>query len=534
MSYTLNRRITFMMIVLMILSLLLPLGNLAKADNGDDGGSLTIYKFEQEAGAENPPGNGESIDTSQLEGDLIGGVTFELIQTHSYNPDTDKWTEVTDGPTFTGETDDNGELIFNFTPDELGRYTVQETDGPPNVVLNDTIYTVDIPMTSADGSDLNYNVFIYPKNEIARAGVTLKKIDGDTEAAMPGVEFELYEKDENGDFVKEGEYTTGPDGTITVDGLPVGDYYFVETATLDGYLINGEHINFTITSEDAGTTIDLSTINNFKEPEVEKEVSEPEVNRGDTITYTITVDMPSNIGEYTEFTVTDTLDPNLTYTDGTANTPDGFTVDYDDATHTLTWTATDTSQITDDQVKFTFDATINDDAPVNTNIDNQATIDFNNGYDTGSKTDDVPVVPHAGTLEVIKQDGKSHEGLDGAEFDLHDADGNLIATGVSGADGKVDFTPVDDNYNMDRLNYGDYVLTETKAPEGYSKLKNPIEFSINSDKSKISLEVDNYTSEWNLPQTGGMGTLLFTLIGLGLMGTAFFLFIANRRKHHTS
>src|SRR5699024_8375574 len=133
---------------------------------------------------------------------------------------------------------------------------------------------------------------------------------------------------------------------------------------------------------------------------------------------------------------------------------DGFTVDYDDATHTLTWTATDTSQITDDQVKFTFDATINDDAPVNTNIDNQATIDFNNGYDTGSKTDDVPVVPHAGTLEVIKQDGKSHEGLDGAEFDLHDADGNLIATGVSGADGKVDFTPVDDNYNMDTLNYG--------------------------------------------------------------------------------
>lgn len=530
MTYTLNKRITFAMIVLMVLSLLLPLGNLAKADNGDDdpetAGTLTIYKFEQEPGAENPEGNGTELDLSTVNGDLIDGVTFELNQTHSYDPNTDEWTEVTNGVTKTDVTVD-GKIVFEFSPSELGRYTVQETDGPANVVLNTTEYTVDIPMTNADGTELNYDVFIYPKNEISRSSVTLKKIDGDTEMPMQGVEFELHHPD---DTVTT--HPTGADGTITVDGLPVGDYYFVEIATLEGYLINGEEVHFTLTNEDAGENVDVGTIFNYEEPDVKKEVSEPEVNRGDTVTYTITVDMPSNIHEYDGFTVTDTLDPNLTYKDPSANEPAGFTVNYQNGT--LTWTATDFSQIATGAVEFTFDATINDDAPVNEEIDNTATIDFDNGYEIGHKESEIPVTPHAGTLTVEKVDGDSGKALEGAEFELRDADGELIATGKSGADGKVVFESEDENFTVDKLNYGDYTLTETKAPEGYNKLKNPINITISADEANVELSVDNYSSDWNLPQTGGMGTLFFTLIGLGLMGTALFLFIANRRKHQQS
>lgn len=71
----------------------------------------------------------------------------------------------------------------------LGRYKVQETAGPPHVNLNEEEFFVDVPMTSADGTDVNYDVVILPKNETIRNDVELTKKDGSNDfLGLPGVE----------------------------------------------------------------------------------------------------------------------------------------------------------------------------------------------------------------------------------------------------------------------------------------------------------------------------------------------------------
>ncbi|ANB58856.1 LPXTG cell wall anchor domain protein [Anoxybacillus sp. B7M1] len=64
-----------------------------------------------------------------------------------------------------------------------------------------------------------------------------------------------------------------------------------------------------------------------------------------------------------------------------------------------------------------------------------------------------------GGLEISKIDADSKEPLEGAEFTLYDQSGQIaLKTATTGEDGKVQFS---------NLLYGDYILKETKAPEGY-------------------------------------------------------------------
>src|SRR5699024_4906372 len=124
------------------------------------------------------------------------------------------------------------------------------------------------------------------------------------------------------------------------------------------------------------------------------------------------------------------------------------------------------------------------------------------------------VTPTVGSLAVKKVDGDSEVALPGAVFELRQGD-TLIATGTSDSDGNVDF-----NGATDELDYGTYQLIETKAPADYNLLRNPIDVIINNDDGRdhnVELVVKNYKGGWNLPKTGGIGTVLFTFIGLSLM-----------------
>lgn len=499
------------LVAIMAFSLMMPAA-VTDAKASGETGSLTIHKFEQEKGTEQGEGDGKEI-TGGIDGTALPGVEFTLTQTHKYDPSTDKWSKVTDNPkTYVERTNGNGQIVISDI--DLGRYTVQETDGPAHVVLNKKEYSVDIPMTSQDGTDVNYDVHVYPKNETVRGEVKLTKYDGDTKEKLAGVTFTLFKKD--GTEVEAG-LKTNADGTITVENLAYGEYYFQETATIDGYLLNGKKVDFKIKTSDAGKTVKVK-LDNYKKPEIEKEVSEPTVNRGETVTYTITVDLPGDIAEYDDFKITDTLHENLSYVAGSESGATGFTFAQDG--QTLTWTA-DPAALSPGTVKITFDAIISEDAIANEPIDNEASIDYNNGYVSGGDKDNVPVLPTAGTLKVLKKDGDTKATLDGAVFELRDLDGNVVKTGTTNNNGIIDFGEVD---------YGEYKLVETKAPEGYSKLRNPIDVTVNEANNEQTITVDNYKSGWELPKTGGIGSLLFTLAGLILMGTAAFMFIRRRRK----
>lgn len=495
------------LVALLTFSLFMPAGMVSAEPTPSDTGSLTIHKLEQEPGANKDKPDGSELDNAP-QGDPLEGVEFTLTQTHSYDKDTDKWSEVS-GEAATYETDENG--IIHIPNIDLGRYTVQETDGPDHVVLNEEEYSVDIPMTDPDGAFQNYDVHIYPKNETIRGDVELKKKAGDSKKSLKGVTFTLYKAD--GTVLQEG-LTTGRDGKVSVDNLPFGDYYFQEDATVDGYLLNKEKVKFSVTKP--GKTIKVS-LKNYKKPEIEKDIDETAVNRGETVTYTLTIELPGDIQNYESFVITDVLHENLEYVDDSQSNPDGFAFNRDG--QTLTWTG-DPSQLSSGTIDITFDAKVSEDAKANVGIDNVATIDYDNRYQSGGDTTPpVTVVPTAGKLKVMKKDGDSSKTLQGAEFDLLQ-DGEVIASGTTNHQGFIHFGELD---------FGEYQLVETKAPEGYNKLRNPIDVTVNEDTLTQTIKVDNFKSGWSLPKTGGIGTLLFTLVGLTFMGAALYLYIRRKR-----
>lgn len=511
------------LVAILLFSLVLP--GVANAEVERTTGSLTIHKYEQEPGSEQGVGDGTELETAP-DGKPLKGVTYKIKHTHELTTDSngnEVWSEVIDGQTYTVTTNADG--IASLLELSLGRYEVTEVSGPAHVNVNVEPFSVDIPMTGKDGSSINYDVHVYPKNETIRGGVNLTKTDGDTNALLTGVKFELYNEDGTravGVDGKELPQFTTQNGVIKVDNLAHGNYYFKEVATIEGYLLGGVTETFSVT--ESGATVEVD-VQNYKHPEVVKEVNIDAVNRGEIVTYTIKIELPGDIGSYNNFTVTDKLDQNLIYVPESATSPTGFTPNYDSDTHTLTWTA-ETSQLIKGEVTFTFQAKVSEEAEANKVINNKAYIDYENKHGTtGEKeTDPVPVTPTAGSLTVLKQDGNTGDKLTGAEFVLKNADGEEIATGTSGADGVVDFKG-----DTDELDYGSYTLHETKAPNGYRLLTKPIDVTIDEGNSEVSITVDNYKSGWQLPKTGGIGTLFFTLIGLTLMGGAVYTYIRRRK-----
>ena len=101
------------------------------------------------------------------------------------------------------------------------------------------------------------------------------------------------------------------------------------------------------------------------------------------------------------------------------------------------------------------------------------------------------------------------------------------------------------NLKLNGLAAGDYWLVETKAPDGYSGITAPIKITI---EKSTDTEVNNWTiSKDNtpeadkiidiensagtlLPETGGMGTILFTVVGVALILIIAASFVISRRK----
>src|SRR5690625_3763524 len=156
------------LIAVLIVSMFSPITSVFAGRSDSHTGSLTIYKLEQELGTERGDGDGNKLEP-QPEGKGLEGVKFKFTQTHAYDPVNDKWTEIS-GTQFHETTDSAGKVVLDNI--NLGRYVVQEAEAPKHVDLNAEPFTVDIPMSSKDGTQLNYDVYVYPKNDTIRGGAT--------------------------------------------------------------------------------------------------------------------------------------------------------------------------------------------------------------------------------------------------------------------------------------------------------------------------------------------------------------------------
>lgn len=128
-------------------------------------------------------------------------------------------------------------------------------------------------------------------------------------------------------------------------------------------------------------------------------------------------------------------------------------------------------------------------------------------------------------LTIKKVNALTQKTLAGAEFELTDETGQ-----------RYDITTTEDGiFTVTNLRPGAYVLKEVKAPAGYVKLSDEIEFTITEDgelngkgnlkltttgHNLIELKVNNFPAGI-LPETGGPGLWLYVLIGSVLAGSAF-------------
>ena len=154
-------------------------------------------------------------------------------------------------------------------------------------------------------------------------------------------------------------------------------------------------------------------------------------------------------------------------------------------------------------------------------------------------------------IKITKQDASTKKPLNGAEFKLEkmkkDAstgklivDNSFVARTVitSGGDsdsplGIAEFKDLED---------GTYRLTETKAAEKHSLLKDPVIIVIDRNgKSLIDNEecevVDNTISitisnqaRFDLPATGGYGRYIVILVGIALAGVGLFMYRLQKRR----
>ena len=129
-------------------------------------------------------------------------------------------------------------------------------------------------------------------------------------------------------------------------------------------------------------------------------------------------------------------------------------------------------------------------------------------------------------MTVTNEDNNSNI-LSGAEFQLYSDKECTIPVGdkiTIGTDGTALFKGIDDTST--------YYLKQVKAVTGYRLMTDVIEVS----KDKLSLTNGLYnltitnTKMGLLPSTGGLGTILYTLVGLLVIGVGSTMFIKYRQK----
>lgn len=159
------------------------------------------------------------------------------------------------------------------------------------------------------------------------------------------------------------------------------------------------------------------------------------------------------------------------------------------------------------------------------------------------------------TESVLKDSGTKinvSEAADGVGHYVVDAAGNATLT-----------TDTAGNIVVNGLENGNYYLVETKTNDGYNLLSKPVKVEINVEYTTTTTTVTKTDAEGNttstttvttntftggenntgtykiqvqnnkgfqLPTTGGAGTLLASLIGIMLMGGGAFVFISSRKR----
>lgn len=341
--------------------------------------------------------------------------------------------------------------------------------------------------------------------------------------------------------------------TCEITGLEAGYYLVQTTATPDENGVKTYYIMKVVADTSASIKADV--------PEVEKTVNDDDANIGDTVTFTLTATMPSNLQGYETYKVVfhDTLSAGLDFVEGTVKVTvagvdktNAFTVTEENGILTISCDdvlaqgATASSEIV-----VTYDAKLDADAVIGTEGNlNKVYLEYSNdpNVDGVGKTPEEEVKVYTWEIPVFKYtegEDDAKNPLAGAGFTLYDGDAAVTLTKVGETNVyKVDptsttteiFTDSTGKFEIEGLEKGTYTLKETTTPAGYNTCAD-ITVTI-GDNGVLTqnndlvnqVEVLNQAGS-TLPSTGGMGTTLFYVFGAILMVGAAVLLVTKRRMN---
>ncbi|MES9714279.1 SpaA isopeptide-forming pilin-related protein [Bacillus velezensis] len=327
------------------------------------------------------------------------------------------------------ESDKNGKVEINGLP--AGYYRLMETKAPSGFIVNTKAIHFSIAKNEKNqvpdvelGSMVNYQ---------GKAALTKKDADGGN---LEGAVFKIVDQD--GKTVQE-DLVSDKDGKIETSGLAPGHYAFIETKAPNGYVLNTEKVEFTIseTAEGKPESTDAGTAVNYKgSVRLTKEDAEGKKLEGavfkivDSDGKTVKEDLVSDKDGKVE---TSGLAPGH-YAFIETKAPDGYVLNTEKKEFTISETAEGKPKPSD----------------------------------AGT------AVNYKGSVQLIKKDQDGNV-LDGAVFKIIDSDGKTVRDDLMTKEGgKID---------AGGLAPGNYQFVETKAPDGYLLSTTPVPFTIKAENS---------------------------------------------------
>ena len=276
---------------------------------------------------------------------------------------------------------------------------------------------------------------ITPKATPKNGSIQLSKRDEDGNP-LPGVSFALY--DSTKQQISSG--TTDGSGITTFADLPLGSYYYAETAALPGYVLDSTLYPISITEGGQRVTATATNI----------------LARGN-VSVLKTDETGAPLGGV-HFTLTDSAGQIVA---------EGDTSDDGKLTFSGLLLGSYTLQETATVPGYVLDTT-----PIPVEV-----AEHGKTYSVTAKN-----TPIRGNLKIVKRDAYEDTPLSGAGFRLFDSGGHLIDEGYTDANGELTF---------ESLLYGSYQYQEFVPPKGYELDDTVYPFSIIEHGVTITQERDN-------------------------------------------
>ncbi|MBR3768132.1 MAG: SpaH/EbpB family LPXTG-anchored major pilin [Clostridia bacterium] len=352
----------------------------------------------------------------------------------------------------------------------------------------------------------------------------------------------------------KGTTLTAETSTVTFDGLDLG-YYAIDTSLGNICALTNTNSQYLAFEKNSGGTITKEVQENSNNTWGETN----DANIGETVNFRAVI--TAGKGSY-NYVMHDTMSAGLTFNSNSVvlkknGTGDPLTLNTDYTVETGTCAVADCNCTFRINLSDTFEATFAEketvvveySAVLNENAviagagnPNEVYLTYGNAQKTNKET----TVTYTYQFQLVKT-VDDNTVLNGAEFKLYDAaeggkeipvvkvSDSVYRVAKEGETGVV----IEAGYVTIRgLDSAQYWLEETKAPEGYNKVNSRQSVTISAANNNATVTEDKYVSGGVqvinktgslLPETGGIGTTIFYVVGGLLMAAALIVLVSKKR-----